>query len=152
MLEEDYPYKGLTREGCKANWAMDTVRINDFIDVPGMNPEQLARAIMKGPVATAIQADAMVFMQYAGGVITDESCYEAKEVNHAVLVVGYGEQNGMQYFLVKNSWGDTWGDHGYVKIGFQSGEGICGIQVAPVQFELGAKDPVLMVANTQPIS
>lgn len=118
MMEADYKYKGLTRDGCKANWAMDTVRIHDFIDVPGMNPEQLARAVMKGPVAAAIQGDAMVFMQYAGGIITDESCYAAKEVNHAVLVVGYGEENGMQYFLVKNSWGDTWGDHGYVKVGF----------------------------------
>ena len=39
MMEADYKYKGLTREGCKANWAMDTVRINDFVDVPGMNPE-----------------------------------------------------------------------------------------------------------------
>mmetsp|Transcript_24540 Transcript_24540/g.32871 ORF Transcript_24540/g.32871 Transcript_24540/m.32871 type:complete len:146 (-) Transcript_24540:334-771(-) len=132
MLEHDYPYKGLTREGCKANWAMDTTRITDFIDVPSMNPEQLARAVMKGPVATAIQGDSMVFMQYAGGVITDESCYAGKEVNHAVLVVGYGEESGMQYFLVKNSWGETWGDKGLVKIGFQSGEGICGIQVAPI--------------------
>jgi len=62
MLESDYPYKGLTREGCKANWAMDTTRINDFVDVPAMNPEMLARAVMKGPVAVAIQADSMVFM------------------------------------------------------------------------------------------
>ena len=133
MLERDYPYKGLTREGCMANWGMDTVRIADYVDVPSMNPEQLARAVQKGPVAVAIQGDSMVYMQYAGGIITDESCFESKEVNHSVLVVGYGQENGMEYFLVKNSWGETWGDKGFVKIGLQTAEGICGIQTAPVQ-------------------
>ena len=137
MLEKDYPYKGLTRVGCKANWSLETVRIKDFVDVPSMNPEQLARAVMKGPVAAAIQANSMVFMQYAGGVITDADCFSEKEVNHAVLIVGYGvEEGGMQYFLLKNSWGETWGDKGYVKIGFQQSHGICGIQVAPLQFEM----------------
>ena len=76
----------------------------------------------------------MIFMQYAGGIITDESC--GKDVNHAALVVGYGSENGLEYFLVKNSWGTTWGDAGYVKIGVQSGEGVCGIQIAPIQTEL----------------
>ena len=118
MLEHDYPYKGLTREGCKANWAMETTRITDFLDVPSMNPEILARAVMKGPVAAVVQGDSLVFTQYATGVITEASCYESREVNHAVLIVGYGVENGLQYFLVKNSWGDTWGDKGFVKIGF----------------------------------
>ena len=131
MLEADYPYKGLTREGCRANWAKETVRISDFVDVPPMNPEQLARAVQQGPVAVALQSDNLVFMQYAGGVITDESC--GKEVNHSALVVGYGSESGLEYFLVKNSWGEKWGDAGYVKIGVGAGEGVCGIQVAPIQ-------------------
>ena len=75
----------------------------------------------------------MVYMHYAGGVLSDESC--GREVNHAALVVGYGSENGLEYFLVKNSWGKTWGDNGYIKIGVQAGEGVCGIQVAPVQAE-----------------
>ena len=130
MMEVDYPYKGLTREGCKANWGKDTVRITDFVDVPPMSPDQLMRALQNGPVAVAIQADNVVFVQYSGGIITDESC--GKEINHAVLVVGYGAENGMNYFLAKNSWGEAWGDKGYVKIGVQPGEGVCGIQVAPI--------------------
>ena len=86
--------------------------------------------MQKGPVAVALQSDSIVFMQYAGGIITDLSC--GHDVNHAALVVGYGSENGMEYFLVKNSWGAAWGDHGYVKIGVQAGEGVCGIQVAPI--------------------
>ena len=135
MTELDYPYKGLTREGCKANWARDVVGINEFVDVPPMNPEQLAKAIQHGPVAVALQADNLVFMQYSGGVITEESC--GHDVNHAALVVGYGTENNLEYFLVKNSWGPKWGDLGYVKVGVRSGEGVCGIQVAPVQFKKG---------------
>lgn len=64
-------------------------------------------------------------MQYAGGIITDLSC--GRDVNHAALVVGYGSESGLEYFLVKNSWGTSWGDEGYVKIGVQAGEGVCGI-------------------------
>ena len=63
----------------------------------------------------ALQGDSMVYMHYAGGVVTDESC--GRDVNHAALVVGYGSDNGLEYFLVKDSWGPTWGDHGYIKIG-----------------------------------
>ena len=82
----------------------------------------------------AVQADNFVFMQYAGGVITDESC--GRDINHAALVVGYGVESGLEYFLVKNSWGEKWGMSGYVKVGVQSGEGVCGIQVAPIQAKL----------------
>lgn len=45
MKEVDYQYKGLTRDGCQANWAKETVRIQEFVNVPPMNPEQLARAV-----------------------------------------------------------------------------------------------------------
>ena len=54
-------------------------------------------------------------------------------MDHGVLAVGYGtNSSGVEYYLVKNSWGTNWGDQGYVKIGVASGMGICGIQGRPV--------------------
>ena len=78
---------------------------------------------MKQPVSVSIEADRGTFINYKDGVIT--SAYCGGNVDHAVLVIGYGTLNGIEYFLVKNSWGEDWGDNGYVKIGTKND--ICGI-------------------------
>jgi xylem cysteine proteinase len=58
-------------------------------------------------------------------VLNTEEC--GTNIDHGVLAVGYGMQNGQEYILVKNSWGPEWGDEGYVKIALTDGKGICGI-------------------------
>ena len=62
---------------------------------------------------------------YTGGVITGSAC--GTSLDHGVLAVGYGTENGQEYYLVKNSWGPSWGVYGYVKIGIEAGNGVCGI-------------------------
>jgi C1A family cysteine protease len=123
--EETYPYKasGGTCRDCKT-----AVTISDCKDVEPNDQVALASAVSKGPVSVAIEADAKIFQSYSSGVITSSSC--GTNLNHGVLVVGYGVENGIEYWLVKNSWSTSWGDNGYVKIARSESAndpGICGV-------------------------
>lgn len=85
-------------------------------------------AVVIKPNSVAIEADQPVFQQYTGGVITSTSC--GTTIDHAVLAVGYGvDPTYGDYWLVQNSWGTSWGENGYVRIGMASTgwPGICGI-------------------------
>ena len=85
-------------------------------------------ALAKGPVSVTVDADSLQFRQYTSGVITSDDCGTA--LDHAITAVGYGtDEDGQDYYLVRNSWGKAWGDNGYLKIGRNGdGYGICGIQ------------------------
>merc|ERR1711912_194347 len=101
--------------------------VKSFVDVSASysNPAQLKAALANGPVSVAIEADQLAFQGYTGGVITS-GC--GTRLDHGVLAVGYGTENGEEYFLVKNSWGSSWGESGYVKIGTAN---VCGITQQP---------------------
>ena len=72
----------------------------------------------QGPVSVAIDASLNTFQFYSDGVFYDENCKNAAEnLNHAVLVVGFGvEGDGTKYWIVKNSYGPQWGNGGYIKM------------------------------------
>jgi hypothetical protein len=87
-------------------------------------------AVNKGVVSVAMDAGGEKFQFYKSGVVTE--C--GTSLNHAVDVVGYGydEETNLDYFLIKNSWGSSWGDNGYVKLWNKGdGKGTCGIQMYP---------------------
>ena len=90
-------------------------------------------ALLEGPVAVGVEANKRCFKYYWQGIMDDESCGTTQ--NHAVLTVGWGNDGGKDYWLVKNSWGLGWGDNGYIKIAIVDGAGICGIQVLPTTVE-----------------
>lgn len=132
MLESDYPYTASFHRTCSydATKAIDGTMISSYYDVVE-GPTDLKTALNLGPVSVAIEADQTVFGSYTSGVITSASC--GTNLDHGVLAVGYGTENDTEYFLVKNSWGASWGEAGYVKIGVADGAGICGINSSASQ-------------------
>jgi len=91
--------------------------------------ESLMSALANGPVSVAIEADQAAFSAYGGGVLTG-TCGDA--LDHGVLVVGYGEDKGQKYWKVKNSWGASWGENGYIRLERgMGGKGQCGILSEP---------------------
>jgi cathepsin L len=128
-LESDYPY--VAQDGkCTYDRSKGVVSAKSYTNVTPNSSAQLKAAIAKTPVAISIQADQPVYHQYTGGIITSSDC--GTDTDHAVLAVGYGSENGVDYFLVKNSWGPAWGENGYVRLGMAPGAGICGCQHSPI--------------------
>lgn len=83
------------------------------------------------PTAIAIEADKLVFQVYSSGVFSSPKCGTA--LDHAVTLVGYGTEGGEDYYLMRNSWGTSWGEQGYMKMARTGdGPGICGLQMDPV--------------------
>ena len=91
---------------------------------------QLKAAIATGPTSVAVEADKSVFGQYKSGILNSAAC--GTTTDHAVVAVGYGTSGSTEYYIVRNSWGSSWGMAGYVNIAAVAGAGICGIQTNPV--------------------
>jgi C1A family cysteine protease len=128
-----YPYSsGVTKTAGSCQKCNAVAHISSCYDVKPNDQVSLKAAVARQPVSIAIEADTRYFQSYSGGVLTSSSC--GTSLDHGVLVVGYGTENGQDYWLVKNSWGTSWGQNGYVKIARSSSTndpGICGIAMQP---------------------
>jgi cathepsin L len=117
-------YKYTARDGtCKK--VASVVTIKGFKDVTAGDESELAKAIQKQPIAIAIEADQQCFQFYHSGILDDASC--GTNLDHGVLAVGLGTDaaSGKDYWRVKNSWGASWGDKGFIN--FVYGKNQCGI-------------------------
>ena len=84
------------------------------IGVTHNSPSAMRTALNKQPISVAIQADTRSFQTYKSGVYYGTDC--GTQLDHAVNIVGYGSENGVDYFLLRNSWGTFWGESGYMKM------------------------------------
>merc|ERR1711920_648066 len=91
----------------------------------------LMSAVAQQPVSITVQAGGDM-QHYRSGVLMG---YCSGQINHAVLAVGYGTQNGQDYWKVKNSWGTSYGEDGYVRLlRGKGGKGECGILSGPPSY------------------
>ncbi|XP_024533602.1 low-temperature-induced cysteine proteinase [Selaginella moellendorffii] len=124
--ETDYPYHASESHCNMKKLNSRVVAIDGYEAIPDGDEQALLRAVAKQPVSVAIEGASKDFQHYASGVFTGH-CGE--EINHGVLIVGYGTEDGLDYWIVKNSWAATWGDGGFVKMQRNTGKrgGLCSI-------------------------
>ena len=129
--EDAYSYK--PQDGaCKESSVTGVVGCTSEVKVASGSSSGLMASIEVAPTSVAIEADKLVFQFYTSGIMNSAKC--GTNLDHGVLAVGYGSENGQNYYIVKNSWGASWGDAGYLKIANNGdGPGICGIQMAAVR-------------------
>jgi len=130
--ESDYPYKAADGE-CESKRFKGKNVNKGYTLVQTKSPTAVKNVLAEQVVSVGIEADQDVFQFYSSGVIAKD-CGDA--LDHAVLVVGYDTFNGTEAFIVKNSWGQEWGNAGYVYISTDGkandGNGVCGILGQPV--------------------
>ncbi|XP_024992824.1 senescence-specific cysteine protease SAG39-like isoform X2 [Cynara cardunculus var. scolymus] len=125
--EAGYPYQATDATCNTKKESVHAAKITGYEDVPANDESALLKAVAMQPVSVAIDAGESDFQFYSSGVFNG-SC--GTELDHGVTAVGYGtSEDGIKYWLVKNSWGTSWGEEGYIRMqrDVEAKEGLCGI-------------------------
>jgi C1A family cysteine protease len=143
LMDDAFKYiianKGLTTEANYAYTAKDglcnkskasavAASISSYTDVTPKSMAALQAAVAQQPVSIAVDAAGIQWQLYKSGTITT-AC--GTSLDHGVLAVGYDTTASPNFWIVKNSWSTSWGMQGYLQIGMQDGNGVCGINMQP---------------------
>ncbi|XP_077225424.1 cysteine proteinase mucunain-like [Tasmannia lanceolata] len=111
--EADYPYKASDARCDVYRKNARVVSIDGYEDVPPNDEKALQKAVASQPISVAIEAGGRAFQLYQSGVFTGKC---GTELDHGVAAVGYGTEHGVDYWIVRNSWGKSWGEGGYLRM------------------------------------
>ncbi|CAF0715465.1 unnamed protein product [Adineta steineri] len=142
--ESSYPYKTVD-QACMFNATDIAVKVCDFVQLASGDEAVLQQAVATvGPISVSIDASHSSFHLYESGVYNEPTCSQTLfDLDHAVLLIGYGTDGGDDYWLIKNSWGTSWGEQGYIKMA-RNQNNQCGIATF-------ANYPIICSANMQPV-
>eukprot|EP00755_Sulcionema_specki_P021754 Sspe_Gene.74874::Locus_46791_Transcript_2_4_Confidence_0.400_Length_958::g.74874::m.74874/K01365/CTSL; cathepsin L len=146
VLESDYPYEsgvGITWPCNKAKTAHPVAGITGYVKLPKNNYTALMDAVANvGPIA--ISAAAAPWQLYEGGIYSSKKC--GYDMDHGIQLVGYGEEGDQMYWIVRNSWGPSWGEQGYIRIvRYGEGKEPCGLDKKPGDGDACKGDPTTPV-------
>lgn len=134
--EDTYgPYIG--QDGyCHFDKSLSKVSLREYVNISNYDELSLQNALEeKGPISVSVNV-IQTFSFYKSGILDDVDCTGGfDELNHSVLLVGYGTEDGKDYWLIKNSWSTHWGDNGYIKV-LRKVSQDCGITAMPTFVEL----------------
>jgi len=115
MRTEDYPYTAQD-ETCRWDASKGVGSITGYVKIKTDSEEDLAEKISSmGPASIAIDSSNLSFQLYSSGIYDEKAC-SPSNINKGVGCVGYGSENGVKYWIVRNSWGPSWGEKGYIRM------------------------------------
>ena len=125
--EADYPYESGdgSHHTCRFDDSNRVLQISSYTEYPRDEEALTNNLAVEGPISVGIDAGQRSFQHYSSGIYYDANC-RTLLLNHAVLAVGYGSESDGDYFIVKNSWGTSWGMDGYVLMA-RNRNNACGI-------------------------
>jgi len=132
MTEKSYPYTALTQT-CKYSSNNTGITVPSYTKVTPESVAQFKAAVAQQPISVSIEADTFSFQSYKSGVYNHaDKC--GTTLDHAVIAVGYGTDSvGGDYYLIRNSWGASWGEDGYIRFAVTGDDaGMCGVQLGPL--------------------
>uniref|UniRef100_A0A6C0BEP1 Peptidase C1A papain C-terminal domain-containing protein n=1 Tax=viral metagenome TaxID=1070528 RepID=A0A6C0BEP1_9ZZZZ len=126
-LNDTYPYvSDVTHKNGVCHSCEGAVsKLSKYIDIKDNDEDLMLQAVLITSLAVGIKADDKQFQVYKSGVLDYNCDSNEKSIDHAVTIEGYGTENGKDYWLVRNSWGTSWGEDGYIKMA--RGKCLCGI-------------------------